>query len=249
MNTFGNNSAERDAALTGLAIVGFIALVALGIALAVYSTRFVPRVVGRLGAAAVYLGSVFTPSHPSLSVVPTASSTMIYFGNATSTPVASTTVTLPKAPARPVVTTAGAQTTTSYPVTQSAMLSGLPDLVVKIHAVGYLATTSATSFVTSATVPAHSRPAVNFTIKNIGTNVSGTWRFTASIPTQSAYVYQSAYQQSLAPGDSIDYTLGFDQPLAGSGRTIVITANFDHAFFESTFNNNIASTSVTVLGS
>src|SRR3989344_3436924 len=46
----------RQAAINGLAVVGFIALVGAGIWFAVYSTRFVPTVVNNLGAAAVYLG-------------------------------------------------------------------------------------------------------------------------------------------------------------------------------------------------
>jgi len=219
--------------------------------LAIYSTQFVPSVVGRMGAAAVYLGSVFTPAEPTLSVVDTASTT-IPFGDATSTPVTDISgndePSLP-APVKPV---AGAQTTSVTEIGGSsvpAALSGLPDLSVTINQIGYLATTSASSFIASSTVPAGSRPAVSFTIKNVGTNVSGAWRFSASIPTQTAYVYQSPAQQTLAPGDSIDYTLGFDQAISGANRIILITANFDNAVTESSKTNNTASTSITILGS
>ena len=52
----------RQAIINGLAVFGFIALIATGIWLAVYSTRFVPAVVSRVGGAAVYLGSVLTPA-------------------------------------------------------------------------------------------------------------------------------------------------------------------------------------------
>ncbi len=251
METFGNTTSPRREAVHGLAIVGFIALVALGMWLAVYSTQFVPSVAGRMGAAAVYLGSVFTPAdEPSLSVIDTASTT-IPFGDATST-LSAYVPALIETPVKTVVPTAGSQTTsvtelsgTSKPV----MLSGLPDLQVAIREIGYLATTSASSFVASSTVPVSSRPAVSFTIKNVGTNASGPWRFSASIPTQTAYIYQSPAQQTLAPGDSIDYTLGFDQAISGTNKIITITANFDSAFAESTRDNNIASTSITVLGS
>jgi len=220
--------------------------------LAIYSTQFVPSVVGRMGAAAVYLGSVFTPAEPTLSVVDTASTT-IPFGDATSTPVTDIPQTggdtsLP-APVKPV---AGAQTTSVTEISGSsapATLSGLPDLSVKINQIGYLATTSASSFVASSTVPVGSRPAVSFTVKNVGTNASGAWRFSASIPTQTAYVYQSPAQQTLAPGDSIDYTLGFDQAISGTNKVISITANFDSGITESSKANNTASTSITILGS
>ncbi len=245
--TIKTDAPARQTAIYSLAVVGFIALVALGISLAIYSSRYVPTTISHIGAAAVSLSQIFKYSgSTSLSVVPTASTT-IFFGGATTTkpstsPVIKTPVT--KAP--------GTKTNNVYPIsgtTNTPPLSGLPDFVVTITSVGYLATTSAESFIASSTVPTMSRPAVKFTIKNIGTNVSGPWRFSASIPTQSTYIYQSQQQQSLNPGDSIEYTLGFDQANRGADQTISVTANFDNAVMESTTNNNSASTKVTVLGS
>ncbi len=238
-----------QAVINGLAVVGFIALIIAGIWLAVYSTRFVPDVVNRVGAAAVYLGSVFNSAdEPTLSVVetPTASTT-ISFGDSSST------ISTPATPSRtsPIKTTAGGRTSGVYQIgsaTTTGALSGLPDLVVNISSVGYLASTSADSFVATSTMRSNNRPAIKFTVKNIGTNKSGEWRFSASIPTQSSYLYYSPFQQSLNPGDSIDYTLGFDQPVAGSDKMISITANFDRAIGESNTNNNSASANLTILG-
>lgn len=238
---------SRQAAINGLAVVGFVALVAAGIWLAVYSTRFVPTAVNDIGAAAVYLGSVLTPTDDtSLSVAP-ATSTTISFGNESSTP---TTITIPISSNQIIAQTAGEKTSGAYQIggAPTSVLSGLPDLVVNISAIGYLATTSADSFVASSTVPSDSRPAVRFTIKNIGTNRSGEWRFSASIPTQTSYIYQSLPQQSLNPGDSIDYTLGFDQPIAGADKMISVTANFERTIGESNMNNNSASAKLTILG-
>lgn len=244
---------NREVVVNTLAITGFIALIGASMWLAVYSTRYVPSVVGEVGSAAVYLGSVFTPAEkPALSVVPTASTTIAFGEDANSTLASSTLsrsvssgpVEVP-APARvqPVAPVAGSRTTSV------TVLDGLSDLAVKINAIGYLATSSADSFVASSTVPASTRPAVHFTIKNVGVNVTRAWHFTASIPTQTEYLYTSPAQQALAPGDSIEYTMGFDQPVAGTNQTIVITANPDHAFTESSFTNNAATTTVTVLGS
>lgn len=260
---FNENNSTRQAAINGLAVTGFIALIALGIWLSVYSTRFVPDVANRVGTAAAYLGSVFVPAPaptPTLSVVPNASTT-ISFDNessASSTTEATSTATVASSDNKTtektkpvaVATTAGKEATSTYLMsgTASPVYSGLPDLIVTINAVGYLATSSADSFVASQTVPAGSRPAVRFTIKNIGTNVSGAWRFSASIPTQSAYVYGSDLQQSLNPGDSIDYTLGFDQANTGANKMISITANSDHAIAESNSNNDSASATITILG-
>lgn len=241
----------RPAMINTLAVVGFVTLIGASMWLAAYSTRYVPGVVTRLGTAAVYLGSVFTPAPgASLSVVPTATSTVISFAEATSTADVDT-VTKPVA-AKQVAPTAGQKTANTYQMngaTTTGALTGLPDLIVTINAVGYLTTTSADSFVASSTVPAGSRAAVSFTIKNVGTNASGLWRFSASIPTQTFYLYQSQPQQSLNPGDSIDYTLGFDQANRGASQTISITANFDRGVTESNTDNNSASAKVTILGS
>lgn len=234
-----------------LAVVGFIALIGASMWLAVYSTRFVPAVVDRIGGAAVYLGSVFTPAdEPSLSVVPTTvASTTIPFGPA-STTASTSTATKPVRP-KPIATTPGEQTDGTYLIggTGANVLSGLPDFVVSISAIGYLRTASTDSFVASSTVPTGFRPAVTFSIKNTGTNVASAWRFSASIPTQSSYIYQSQLQQPLNPGDSIDYTLGFDQATPGTDKMISITANFDRTVGESDTNNNSAATKITIRGS
>jgi hypothetical protein len=253
-NTFEFNNPAREAAVSGLAVVGFIALVAAGIWLAIYSTRYVPSVVSRIGTAAVYLGSVFTPaSEPTLSVISTpVASTTISFGTTTTTTSTSVTPTVstPTRP-KPVTTTPGEKTSGAYQIggTAANVLPGLPDLVVSINTTGYLAGASADSLIASSTVPSGSRAAVRFTIKNVGTNATGSWRFSASIPTQTAYIYQSQPQQSLNPGDSIEYTLGFDQANKGVDQMISITANFDHAVAESNPDNNSASAKVTILGS
>ncbi len=274
MNTSETRTPTRQAAIHGLAVVGFITLVALGLSLAVYSERYVPNVVSylktevskttsylttavpnvisRIGSAAVTLSHIFTPApKPSLAVIPTASTT-ISFGNATSTRATPTPTTTPKKPVPAIPKSVGEKTSGAYPISGNPgtqLLSGLSDFIVSIKAVGYLATTSAESFVASSTVPSGSRPAVTFTIKNIGTNATGVWRFSASIPTQSAFIYQSQPQQSLNPGDSIDYTLGFDQAITGTDKMISITANFDRTVTELSTDNNSASAKITILGS
>lgn len=255
MNTFTSTSPARQTAMSTLAVVGFVALVAMAMWLAVYSTRYVPTVVNNVGAAAVYLGSVFTPAPPaSLSVVPTASTT-ISFGEASSTISTSVDSVASKitesAPVKPAPKTVGAKTTTTEQIggsTATVTLSGLPDLTVQINALGYLTTSSADSFIATSSVPFGGRPAVSFTIRNIGTNTTGAWRFSASIPTKTNYIYQSPLQQSLNPGDSIDYMLGFDQASIGTDRTISITVNFDYTVSESNTNNNNISAMLTILG-
>ncbi len=234
---------SRQTAINGLAVVGFIALIALGMWLAVYSTRFVPTVVNKIGAAAVYLGSVFTPASDStLSVVPTpTATTTISFGTAPTSP----------ADIKPAPTASGKKVTitpiATTPVLIPPVLSGFPDLAITVVTSGYLTTTSDDSFVASSTAPDGTRPAVKFFIKNIGTNVSGSWRFSALLPTRTTYTYESPLQQSLNPGDSTAYTLGFDRARTGADQTISVTANFDGALRESVTTNNTASARITIL--
>ncbi len=254
MDTPTKNLPARQVAITALAVVGFIALIAASMWLAVYATRFVPEVVGRIGSAAVYLSSVFTPGEgPTLSVVPPTplASTTIPFGTASSSGSTTASSTTPKGTVpKPIATTPGEKTSTTYQISgATSTLHGLPDFVTTIRAVGYLSTTATDSFVASSTVPAGSRPAVHFIIKNVGTNASGSWRFSASIPAQTAFIYQSQFQQSLNPGDGIEYTLGFDQASAGTDKMISITANFDRSVAESNPDNNSASAKITILGS
>ena len=237
----------RQAATNSLAVVGFIALLGLGVWGAIYSARYVP---GTVGTAAVYLGSLFNPAPAAdVAVVPTASSTIISFGTpaATTTPAVATTTpksatTTPKKPSTP-------KTTTVEVVVPSATVApyGLADLTVYAGVVGYLTTNSTDSFIPSTTVPSGARPAVKFTVKNIGTNWSGTWRFSASIPTRTSYSYHSASQASVGPGDSIDYVLGFDQNVKGDQQPLVISVNDDTVVRESNTTNNTVEFKINVL--
>ncbi len=248
MNTnYETTSSNRTAAINGLAVVGFVALVAGGMWLAVYSAQFVPAAVSRLGAAAVALTQIFNPA-PSggLSVIPTASTTLP-FGNATST--ATSTGTTPSTGTTKPTPTAGTQTSTTEPIggTNSATLFGLSDLEVTISTVGYLASSDPNSFVAGTKVPSGARPAVKFTIRNVGTNASGAWKFSASIPTKRSFVYKSASQQNLNPGESIDYTLGFDDAQRGTNQEITLTADYEDKISESNEKNNSAVAAVTIL--
>jgi CARDB len=255
------NVSSRFTTVHGLAVVGFITLIGAGMWLAVYSNRFVPSVVGRFSSAAVYLGALVSPSPKPLASTSTLTPPQtISFGDfGALAPVnqsdASTTVKEPDPPApttvRPVQPVAGERTSSVIQLgattTTIAQANGLPDFVVTIDSIGYLPAPSADSFVASSSVPAGSRPAVKFTVKNAGSGTSGSWRFSASIPTQTAYIYQSQPQQPLAPGDSIAYVLGFDQAKKGEGQTISISANIDNAAAESIPDNNSASVKITVL--
>ena len=115
-------------------------------------------------------------------------------------------------------------TTSTY---QNPDATGLPDLTVQI-----LSTNTDASGMTAAT----------FDIANAGDASTGTWYFTAQLPTAPAYTYVSDAQASLAPGAHIENTLRFTQATPGS----VFTVSVDPSNFinESNESNNIASQNI-----
>lgn len=246
MTTTFTRSSGRRAAINGLAVVGFIALLATGVSLAIYSARFLPKAATGINAAAVYLSSLFTPhTADNLEVVPQS----VSFGDtgliATSTTATTTTTTVPATvPSRPV--TAGTQTTNVYPAGAAAALYGQSDLTVSAATTGYLTSDSTTSFVASPTVPVNMKPAIKFTVANAGTNVSGAWAFTANLPTDPSFLFSSAKQESLLPGDRIDYVLGFDRPSSGNGKLITVTLDSGSDVNESSESNNVIVRSIDI---
>lgn len=232
----------RRAAVNGLAVVGFIVLIIIGMALAVYAATYVPGAISRVGSAAVFFSSAFQPAEDTdLVVVPPAET--VPFGEdvpaATSTPTTT-----------PVVATAPTQGTPVTTVIQvpgtPAPLSGRPDLVIENLISGYLTSSNTNSFVKSNDIPDGKRGAVKFSIVNRGTNVSGRFQFEAELPTTRTYTYQSGNQASLKPGERIDYVLGFDKTKEGTDRTITVTVDPDRDVTESNEGNNTRSVTVDI---
>jgi hypothetical protein len=256
---------NRTTLIRALAVIGFIALVGITMWLAVYSTRYVPGIVGRIGSAAVYLSSGVIPSPtPSLSVVPTpTASTTIPFSEASSTiptsTATSTTVTTSvttTSPAKAVPPILG-PTSSAYPPTRGTPTTGatsvvtqppygLSDLTVTVDAVGYLMTGNDTSsFTIGSPVPTGKLPAVMVTVANIGTNWTGTWNMSVSFPGTSNN-FESL--DSIAPyGGSNSYILSADRVTAGTNQPVIVTVDPDNTVAEQNENNNTASVSLTIL--
>ena len=248
VTTTTSGSGARRITVNALAVIGFVVLVFIGITLAIYAARYVPTTLSRMATANVFLSSFFVETEPAnLEVVP---GETIEFPDEPTTPVVTATST--PATTIPVVTTPtptqGAETVTVYPaggtVTQAPY--GKADLMVTITEVGYLSSASTASFVKSKTVPEGKRPAIKFTVRNSGTNVTGSWEFTAKLPTRSTYTFDSPKQRSLAPGEYVDYTLGFDKADDGT-NDIIVTVDSEKDVAESNENNNVDTVEVTVL--
>jgi hypothetical protein len=235
-------NATRKAAMNALAIVGFLVLVILGILLAIYSSRFIPDAVNKL----TFKNPV--PNQEGNAQLATIPATTLPFAEGTSSVVSLPQVTpISNSAVRGTTSYASTNSSAQAAAYQAPKLYGLPNLTTTIIATGFLANGTTESFVPAQVIPAGARAAVRFSIANTGTNVSGPWQFSAGIPTQNGYVFTGPVEQSLAPGDHIVFTLGFDQANLGANQPIVVTADPQGHVAESTEVDNSRSATITVL--
>ena len=162
-------------------------------------------------------------------------------GNATPTiPTTPTTPTKPTVPNN----TPGTPTSVTYPgaITGGAAASnpnGYVDLVPTVIEVGIVDKTTG-AFSASSTPSRSQRVAVRFSVQNIGTKTSPQFDFAAVLPTLPGHIFNSPFQQELAPGDRIEFTVGFDSfdPAKPDG-IIIINVDPSGRFNERVKDNNI----------
>ncbi len=249
---------NRRAAVNALALVGFIALILIGIVLAIYAVRYVPKLVSDLGAG-VSLSSIFhdgeDDQNAALEVVTSTSSLPVIGIQVSTTTDSSDSDDEKNAPSSSDnggsrgTGSAGTGTYTVTTVTTQTPINphGDPDLAVTITGVGYLRDDGETdTFVSSGEVPDNKDGAVRFTVTNKGTNVSGRWKFEAKVPSSPSQTFESPYQDSLKPGDRIDFVLGFEDGREGNNRDITITVDPDDRIDESNERNNEAERSIDI---
>lgn len=118
--------------------------------------------------------------------------------------------------------TAGTPTshTYTYPGTSGSSTydnpNGTADLAVSVIETGVLDKfTNAFASVATSSLSRNDRIAVRFVVENLGTKSSGNWHFNVVLPTYPPETFNSDTEPSLAPGDKIEFTIGFDQVLSG----------------------------------
>ena len=251
-NQTSTPSAGRRAAVGALAIVGFIALVIIGIGLAIYTARYLPDLSSKVGGGAVSFSSLFHKKPNADLQVVTSTTTLPFGTNSTTTAsVAVATSTSSKTSSGGSYASAGASQGATYttPVSKGPVaLYGNPDLSATVTDVGYLSRSGdTTSFVGSNSVPQSNDGAVKFTITNVGTNATGSWNFSVDIPTSPSQHFVSPDQASLNPGDSVDYVLGFSRGFSsGQQITVTVTADPNNRIIENSKTNNVSSRWVIV---
>lgn len=123
------------------------------------------------------------------------------------------------------------------PAARPAQLYGYADLAVKV--ISY-----------PTTVYPGQQVALKFEVENKGTNVSvANWTFSANLPYNPVYQYQSPAQQALYPGDRIVYTLTYDVAynVSGTQQATIFVDPFNFVL-ETNESNNHASASYAVYG-
>ncbi len=227
----------RGAALNSLAIVGFVALIIIGILATIYAASFIPKMFsgsGSNGSAAAYLSGLSDKSD-SPTTGTTATSAPATVAVSSLTPVAT-----------PTTVTNTIIKYVTVPSSNGTTYSGLPDLTVTITDKGYLRS-GAGSFVSSSYVPSGYQGAVKYRITNSGSNVSGSYRVDIRVETNTGIDSDSVTGNSLAPGRSVEGTGSFDAN-AGGTATIRLTVDADNVVSESNENNNTDSTFMVVNG-
>ncbi len=238
-------SPARRSAVAALATVGFIALLILGITLAIYSARYIPLAISKLTGpkhsddTPVLVVSSTTPPNNSGMIV--SQTTTINPPTASSSPIIAAALTAPV-----TVPTTPHKTVPPESTSHASAPYGYSDLSVSIIATGYLTTESTESFVPANIIPPGARPAVKFSIANNGTNSTGPWNFIARIPSINNTFFNSPIEPSLNPGDHTVFTLGFNQAIPGPAQTITIQADSNNTIFESNEGNNSAAAAVTI---
>lgn len=122
---------------------------------------------------------------------------------------------------------------------------GRPDFAIRVYSTGVLDRTTG-QFRQASSFSSSDRAAVQFEIINIGTGPTGTWGFSALLPTNDNSVYSSAPQASLASGGSVIFTLGFDNIRAARESAMMIAADPSGAVAETNENNNNATVMFSV---
>ncbi len=123
--------------------------------------------------------------------------------------------------------------------------TGRIDFLATIEAIGILGDDN--EFIASSTPSVNNKIAVKFTVKNIGDKKSEGWYFNAVLPTSPFHIFHSKSQQALAPGEKIEFTMGFDKPKIGENQLIIINVDPTGGIKEADKTNNIVKEFITIV--
>ncbi len=207
-----------------IAIVLLVILVIWGV------IRIAPSIFSSLASVSVAVSSIFKPK-----ATPTPALTL-----PSPTPLVIVTTPTPTPDYIEPTATPGYTTQPTPTPTVIHTQTGKPDLAIQIESVGVIDRNS-NIFVPRSSIDASERAGIRFAVVNLGGRNSGTWTWNALMPVATANsVYSSAPQRSLAPGERIEFTMGFDGIRSGGSQNAVISVDEQNFISETREDNNSA---------
>lgn len=131
------------------------------------------------------------------------------------------------------------------PPTYSPPYVGKADLAVRLLQVGSL---QGNTIFTRNQFTNQDMIGIRFEVRNDGDAITGPWSFSAILPSVSNPIYTSGTQISLRPGDSIIFTLGFNNLNNQYSNAIIVTADPNNFVSESSKTNNFFTTTIINTG-
>jgi hypothetical protein len=132
-------------------------------------------------------------------------------------------------------------TTKLVPVKKSDE-AGLPDLQVAITKIGVM---QRGAFVEKDVFSPSDTIVVKFDVSNTGTKAARGWTFSASLPANPVFTYNSDAQEVLYAGAVAHLTMTFDKASSGTG-IVSISADAGNHITEASETNNGASRQIVV---
>ncbi len=228
--------ATRKAAMNGLAIVGFGALIIAGIFLAIYAARYVPQTLSRLSGAVILSSDTGTTTSETDTTDETPTNTVDTPNDTSNTPEEK-----PKTPSTPTTpptvkppVTGGPLIVPQYPrvISNQPSLYGRADLAIINAEIGYM---RGSTFVEDNEAPSNRDVAVRFTVKNNGTNAAGNWDVRVRVEGERAVTGSGGY---LMPGGTQNFNVRVENPEEGENLTVQIDVDYQDDLDESNERNN-----------
>lgn len=270
----GGAQPRQAAAVSSLAIVGFVALIVIGILATIYAASFIPRLFNGSsttstddGGAAVYLSDV-TPEQPADTGAPAASGDIPYaVGTPTGTSVTQTTQTGTPYTAPTQTTTytqpQTQQTSSNNPVTRTIYryVTGTSGATTYGYGTGYgsyygspdLAIVitekgymSGNVFIPSTNVPSGYQGAVKYRVTNNGASIGGSYRVDIRVTTPRGTDTDSVTGNGLAAGASVIGTGRFDANYRGTATIRLTVTSLSGS--DTNSGNNTDTESISVRG-
>lgn len=195
----------------------------------------------------------FTPAGAATATVTGSTVLTIENQSVTGSPTTTNTnppvVTTPK----PKPVTPGTQTTGTYPITGTgpgvSNPNGFVDLTARVIETGTIDKDTGVFTANAAPDrnPVGARVAVRFAIENVGTKTSPQFTFNAMLPTLPPYTFFSDSQVALAPGDRIEFTIGFDSFQKNGPGEFIINVDPTGGINEKNKTNNVVHYTVNVV--